>query len=116
MEVREVMSRAPVCCWPETPLREVAQLMVDFDCGEMPVEEVCRIMETHRVRRVPVIDQGGSCCGMVSQADLARCLDDEEEVGRVVQAVSQETKTPAQPEAAMATDPVCGMRVSVVSA
>src|SRR5581483_10552042 len=143
MQVREIMSRALVCCWPETPLRDVAQLMVDFDCGEIPVvdhdarrplgvvtdrditcravaqgrnplelsasdcmtspavtvtpdmavEDVCRMMETHKIRRVPVIDQGGSCCGMVAQADLARRVGDQQ-VGRVVEVVSQETQTP----------------------
>lgn len=34
---REVMTSNPACCKPETPLEEVAKLMVQHDCGEIPV-------------------------------------------------------------------------------
>jgi CBS domain-containing protein len=37
MEVREVMTDSPTCCTPETGLQEVAQMMVDCDCGCIPV-------------------------------------------------------------------------------
>ena len=37
-----------------------------------PLEECARIMEQHQVRRVPVVDGGGTCCGIVSQADIAQ--------------------------------------------
>src|SRR6476620_10769407 len=37
MHVRDVMTKSPVCCAPETSLREVARLMAEFDCGEIPV-------------------------------------------------------------------------------
>jgi CBS domain-containing protein len=33
------MTQNPACCAPETPLAEVARMMVDFDCGEIPVVE-----------------------------------------------------------------------------
>jgi CBS-domain-containing membrane protein len=36
------------------------------------VDECCETMEEHQIRRVPVIDERGSCCGMVSQADIAK--------------------------------------------
>ncbi len=36
------------------------------------VAECCETMEEHQIRRVPVVDDGGSCCGMVSQADIAK--------------------------------------------
>jgi CBS domain-containing protein len=36
-----------------------------------PVEECARIMEERRIRRVPVVNGGGACCGIVSQADIA---------------------------------------------
>ena len=55
MTVRDVMS-SPVITVP-----------LDAD-----VEECCRVMESARVRRVPVVDNAGKCCGIVSQADLAR--------------------------------------------
>lgn len=34
---RDVMTVNPACCTPETPLDEVAKLMVQHDCGEIPV-------------------------------------------------------------------------------
>ena len=35
------------------------------------VEECARIMEESQIRRVPVVNGGGMCCGIVSQADIA---------------------------------------------
>jgi CBS domain-containing protein len=37
-----------------------------------PVEECARIMEDSQIRRVPVVNGGGMCCGIVSQADIAK--------------------------------------------
>jgi CBS-domain-containing membrane protein len=37
MKVKEIMSANPVCCTLETRLQEVARLMRDHDCGEIPV-------------------------------------------------------------------------------
>jgi CBS domain-containing protein len=34
---RDVMTANPACCKPETPLDQVAKLMVQHDCGEIPV-------------------------------------------------------------------------------
>ncbi len=39
MQVKEVMTANPACCTPDTPLPEVARMMVDNDCGEIPVIE-----------------------------------------------------------------------------
>jgi CBS domain-containing protein len=36
------------------------------------LDECCSKMKQHQVRRVPVIDEKGCCCGIVSQADIAR--------------------------------------------
>ena len=122
MQVKEVMTANPACCTPETGLQEVAQMMIDHDCGEVPVivntqnripvgvitdrdivcraiakglnplelkvadcmstpcvtvtpdtslEECCTILEVNQIRRVPVVDAGGSCCGIVALADIA---------------------------------------------
>ena len=38
---------------------------------DMSLEECCRIMEQRQIRRVPVVDARGSCCGIVSLADVA---------------------------------------------
>ena len=37
LQVKDVMTKNPICCTPETNLREVAQLMMERDCGEIPV-------------------------------------------------------------------------------
>ena len=34
---KELMTADPQCCTAETPLNEVAKLMVECDCGEIPV-------------------------------------------------------------------------------
>ena len=37
MKVKDVMSESVTCCATDTPLQDVAALMVDCDCGEIPV-------------------------------------------------------------------------------
>lgn len=36
-QVEEIMTRNPACCTPDMSLVEVAQLMLKFDCGEIPI-------------------------------------------------------------------------------
>jgi CBS domain-containing protein len=40
MTVRDIMSKNVACCAPETSLKEVARMMVENDCGEIPVVDV----------------------------------------------------------------------------
>jgi CBS domain-containing protein len=51
------------------------------------VSEAIKTMSEHQVRRLPVID-GHELVGIVSQADIAKNAD-EEEVGELVEAISQ---------------------------
>src|SRR5215471_1313966 len=37
MQVKDMMTTDPVCCSSNTPLREVAQMIIEQDCGEIPV-------------------------------------------------------------------------------
>ena len=37
MNVSEIMTKDPACCTPDTGLEEVAKMMVDGDCGCIPV-------------------------------------------------------------------------------
>jgi CBS domain-containing protein len=141
LQVKDVMTQNPVCCTPETDLAEVARLMLEHDCGEIPVvdsertmmpvgvitdrditcrtialgknpltmtarecmssptvivtpetslEECCRAMEASLVRRIPVVDETGGCCGIVSQADIARNAPNED-TAEVVKQISQPT-------------------------
>jgi CBS domain-containing protein len=50
------------------------------------IDEACRTMVDHQLRRLPVID-GHDLIGMVSQADLARSLP-ADKVGELVSAIS----------------------------
>lgn len=132
------MTAAPQCCSRETTLNEVANLMVEADCGEIPVtdnnrlvgvitdrdivcrvvakgknpsavtaaecmtepvvtvnedttlEEVLSLMEDKQIRRVPVVDASGGCCGIISQADVALTAR-ESQVGELVREVSKDS-------------------------
>ena len=39
MNVKEIMTKNPACCTAETSLRDAAKMMVDNDCGCIPVVE-----------------------------------------------------------------------------
>ena len=145
MQAKDIMTPEPACCTPDTPLPEVAQMMVEHDCGEIPVieggskrpvgvvtdrditcrtvaqgkdpmhltakdcmsapvvtvtpetdvDECCHVMEENQIRRVPVVDERGGCCGMVSQADIARGAP-EQKTAEVVRDVSQPTDLPSR--------------------
>ena len=119
--VRTIMTPNPIHCNRNTHLFDVARLMVEHNCGEIPVVEennrpigvitdrdiVCRtlakrinplavtaesvmttpvnfihenapiqecldVMERNQIRRVLVVDDRDSLCGVVSQADVMR--------------------------------------------
>ena len=140
MEVREIMTENPACCTPDATLQDVARLMVENDCGLVPVvdaldtrrligvitdrdiccrviaeghnplelratdvmssspvavtedasvKNVCVLMEDKMIRRVPVVDEVGNCCGIVTQADLAKRAPAH--ISEVVREVSQAT-------------------------
>lgn len=139
VKVKTIMTSNPACCTPDSSLQDLARLMVEHDCGEIPVvesrasmtpvgvvtdrdivrraiamgqnplqmtakecmsspivtvtpetslEDCCRTMEEHQVRRVPVVDDAGRCCGMVSQADIAKNASDRKTAG-LVKEISQ---------------------------
>ena len=37
MKIKDIMTEAPACCTPETTLEAVAKLMLEHDCGEIPI-------------------------------------------------------------------------------
>lgn len=78
--VGELMSTDLSCCSPDDDLQQVE-----------------RIMEGRQVRRVPVVDDSGRCIGIIAQADLAMAegrATTEEEIGRVVERISEPTDGP----------------------
>lgn len=56
------------------------------------IEECCRTLEDRQVRRAPVTDPSGQCCGIVSLADIAQSAPD--------QMTAEVVKTISQPETA----------------
>lgn len=60
------------------------------------LEEVCRLMEQHLVRRLPVVDDNGVCCGIVAQADIAIRVSDEA-AAEVVRDISQSASPASRP-------------------
>ena len=56
---------------------------------ETTLEEVMDVMEKNQIRRVPVVDASGCCCGIISQADVALSANDEQ-AGELVREVSKD--------------------------
>jgi len=48
-------------------------------------------VEENQIRRVPVVDQSGRCCGIVSQADIAKAAPTEE-TAEVLKQVSERSE------------------------
>lgn len=146
---RPVLALIPafgICCTPDTNLKDVAKLMAEHDCGDIPViqdgdgrkligvitdrditcravaegrnpleltaqdcmskpvvtvtpdtmlEDCCHTMERNQIRRVPVVDARGACCGVVSQADIARVAS-KARAGQVLREISRQTSAPSR--------------------
>lgn len=140
MLVRDIMTPDPVACIPGDRVTTASKIMVDRDCGAVPVvdpqqcrrvigiltdrdivcrvvareknpiitgvrdcmtssvwtvrpndtvDEVVRLMEEKKIRRVPVVEDGGILVGIVATADLARMLEDDQVLGEVLEEVSE---------------------------
>lgn len=50
------------------------------------LEECVMVLEETQLRRVPVVDASGVCCGIVAQADIARTA--KRQAGELVQKIS----------------------------
>ncbi len=82
--VRDAMSSEASCCVADDDVRTIE-----------------RLMSERQVRRIPIVDDGGGCIGIVAQADLARAEGrgvSEDEVGRVIERVSEPSRTPRHAE------------------
>jgi len=58
--------------------------------ADAPIDEVVSTMERHQIRRVPVVDDGGCCTGIIAQADLA-CDAPPQQSGKLLREVSRST-------------------------
>lgn len=123
MTVASAMTKSPACCTPQSSLTDVARMMIDNDCGQIPVvedlasrtlagvltdrdiatrivaegrnsaealagdcmtapcvsvtaetslQDCCALMESNKIRRLPVVDGNGGVVGIVSLADVSR--------------------------------------------
>src|SRR5262245_40734147 len=77
---------------PRTPVRDVMSSPVVCVTPETELEEDCRKIEVNQVRRIPVLTVQGACCGIVSQADIARSLPDRK-TAEVLRDVSKPSRT-----------------------
>jgi CBS domain-containing protein len=57
---------------------------------EMSLEECCKIMEEKLIRRMPVVDDRGSCVGIIALADIA-IHTGKNVAGHIVREVSEPT-------------------------
>jgi predicted transcriptional regulator len=55
------------------------------------LEDIVATMEKHRIRRVPVVSDGGMCAGIIAQADVAR-IAPKREIAELVREVSEPVK------------------------
>jgi CBS domain-containing protein len=60
MKVKDIMTRSPACCGPESSLQAAAKLMVDHDCGEIPVVDAAG-------KPIGVITDRDICCRAVAE-------------------------------------------------
>ncbi len=61
MKVSEIMTSRPVCSTPETQLREIARIMLENDCGEVPI-----VQSRDRLRPVGVVTDRDIVCRAVA--------------------------------------------------
>jgi CBS domain-containing protein len=71
LRAADVMSSGLLCVFPD-----------------MSIDECTFKMEEQQVRRAVVVDHTGRCCGIIAQADIARCAD-ERDAAQLVHDVSQ---------------------------
>ncbi len=76
----------------KNPLKMTAADCMTRECItvglDASIDECCAIMKEHKIRRLPVVDEFGCCCGIVSQADIALYAP-KETTGEVLQEVSK---------------------------
>jgi CBS domain-containing protein len=55
--------------------------------ADAPIEEALSLMQEHKVKRLPVLDENKRLCGMISEADIATHIP-REKTGEMVEAIA----------------------------
>jgi CBS domain-containing protein len=71
-----------------TTAQEIASRQVVTIDPDQSLDEALRLMASHQIRRLPVVEEDGKLVGIVAQADAAM-QGDEREVGRTVEEISK---------------------------
>jgi CBS domain-containing protein len=66
---------------------ELAQDRLTWVRADAPIDHALSLMQEHKVRRLPVIDENKRLCGMISEADIARHMP-QEKTGEMVGAIA----------------------------
>ena len=76
----------------KNPLEHTAADCMTTPCiscqDESSLEDCIQVMQENQIRRIVVVDQNGSCCGIVAQADIARKLNSKT-TAEVVEQISE---------------------------
>ena len=84
---------------PETRLADVMTPSVKCCAADDDLRDVERKMAELQVRRIPIVDAGGRCLGIISQADIARAASkdasvSEQEIALVLEQISEPAHPP----------------------
>jgi CBS domain-containing protein len=65
----------------------LAQERLIFTRADAPADDALSLMQEHKVRRLPVLDENMRLCGMITEADIATHMP-QEKTGQMVGAIA----------------------------
>jgi CBS domain-containing protein len=77
-----------------TTVRQVMSRGVRYCFDDSPLDDACRVMEEHQVRRLPVVNRDKRLVGVVSLADVARRGNGDGLAEEALREISEPTGTP----------------------
>ena len=66
---------------------ELAQDRLTCVRADAPIDHALSLMQEHKVRRLPVLDENKRLCGMITEADIATHMP-QEQTGEMVSAIA----------------------------
>jgi CBS domain-containing protein len=66
---------------------ELAQERLIFIRADAPIDQALSLMQDHKVRRLPVLDENKRLCGMITEADVATHMP-QARIGEMVGAIA----------------------------